>query len=315
LTGLCDGWRDIHASSDEEAARLIRQDRIDILVDLAGHTGGGRPLLFARKPAPVQATWLGYPDTTGLAQMDYRITDADADPEGEADAICSEKLVRLATGFLCYAPHADSPPVGKPPALDSGKITFGCFNNLAKVTPEMIGLWSRILEQLPQARIVVKALALDSEEARRPLRSHLASAGIAADRIVLHGAEATARGHLERYNEVDIALDTYPYNGTTTTCDAMWMGVPVISLAGRTHVSRVGASILARVGLADLVAATAEEFVCKAIALARDPRRLRELRDGMRERMRASALLDAAGFARGMEAAYRQMWLRRLEVA
>ena len=315
LMGLCDTWRDIHRLSHDDAARLIRQDRIDILVDLAGHAGGTRLLMFARRAAPVQVTWLGYPDTTGLVEMDYRITDADADPEGEADYQYSEKLVRLACGFLCYAPHADSPLVGKSPMLESGRITFGSFNNLAKVTPDVIGLWSRILSALPNARLIMKAHALESGNARKTVRARFERHGIAEERVELHGAEISAQGHLARYGEVDIALDTFPYNGTTTTCEALWMGVPVVSLAGRTHASRVGASILARVGLEDLVASTPDEYLRKATALAADGPRLRELRAGMRNRMRGSVLLDARGFARNLEVAYRQMWARRLEAA
>jgi predicted O-linked N-acetylglucosamine transferase (SPINDLY family) len=304
---LCDEWRDIRATSDDSAARLIRQDRIDILVDLAGHTGGGRPLLFARKPAPVQVNWQGYPNTTGLAQMDYRITDAYADPEGEADRHHTEKLVRLATGFFCYAPPADTPDTGEPPMLESGQVTFGCFNNLAKVTPEMIGLWSRILAELPQARLIMKAHALGEESARRAIHGHFAGNRIPAGRVELFGPEDSHGRHLGRYREVDIALDPFPYHGTATTCEALWMGVPVVTLAGRTHLSRVGVSVLRRIALDELIAATPEEYVQKAVALARDPGRLRELRAGLRERMRVSPLLDAAGFARALEAAYRAM--------
>jgi predicted O-linked N-acetylglucosamine transferase (SPINDLY family) len=307
---LCDEWRDIHTISDGEAARLIRQDRIDILVDLAGHTGGGRPLVFARKPAPVQVTWLGYPNTTGLAGIDYRITDADADPEGEADRHHTEKLLRLATGFFCYAPPADAPDSGEPPVLESGRITFGCFNNLAKVTPEMIGLWSRILAGLPQARLIMKTHALGEESARRAIHGHFAANGIAAGRVELFGPEGSHGGHLGRYRQVDIALDAFPYHGTTTTCEALWMGTPVVTLAGRTHLSRVGVSVLRRIGLDELIAATPEEYVRKAVALARDPGRLRKLRAGLRQRMRVSPLLDAAAFARALESAYLAMWSR-----
>jgi len=263
----------------------------------------------------VQVNWQGYPNTTGLAQMDYRITDAYADPEGEADRHHTEKLVRLATGFFCYAPPPDAPEPGEPPMLRSGQVTFGCFNNLAKVTPEMIGLWSKILAQLPQARLIMKAHALGSEDARRVLRGHFAANGIAADRVELFGPEDTHGGHLGRYREMDIALDPFPYHGTATTCEALWMGVPVVTLAGRTHLSRVGVSILGRIGLDELVAANPEEYVQKSVALARDPERLRALRAGLRDRMRASPLLDATGFARALEAAYSRMWARRPEAA
>jgi len=307
---LCDGWRDIHAASDEAAVRLIRQDRIDILVDLAGHTGGGRPLLFARKPAPVQVNWQGYPNTTGLAQMDYRITDAYADPEGEADRHHMEKLLRLASGFFCYGPPDSAPEPGEPPMFESGRITFGCFNNLAKVTPGMIGLWSKILAELPRARLILKADALGAESARRDIYAQFAGNGIAAGRVGLFGAEDSHSGHLGRYREVDIALDTFPYHGTATSCEALWMGAPVVTLAGRTHLSRVGVSVLRRIGLDELIAATPGEYVRKAVALAQDPGRLRGMRAGLRQRMRASPLLDGAGFARALEAVYLDIWAR-----
>jgi len=308
---LCDEWRDIRAMPHDEAARLVRQDRIDILVDLAGHTAGGRPLLFARKPAPVQVNWQGYPNTTGLSQVDYRITDAWADPEGEADRHHTEKLVRLKTGFFCYAPPPDAPEPGVPPVLESGRITFGSFNNLAKVTPETIALWSRILAGLPQARLVMKAHALGEEGARRAVHGHFAANGVDAGRVELFGPVASHGGHLGAYRDLDIALDPFPYQGTATTCEALWMGVPVVALAGRTHLSRVSVSVLHRVGLDEWIAATPEEYVRKAIELAQDTRRLRELHAGLRERVRASSLLDAAGFARALEDAYRGMWANR----
>ncbi len=312
LRGLADEWRDLRGVGGDAAARLIRADRIDILVDLAGHTGGGRPLLFARRPAPVQVAWLGYPNTTGLAQMDYRLTDAVVDPPGEADRLHTEKLVRLPDGFLCYQPEAGSPEPGEPPSVagvqTSGRITFGCFNNLAKVTPEMVALWARLLGAMPGSRLMMKAHALGSASARHRLLEQFAAAGIAAERVALLGPEDSAVSHLARYRDVDIALDTYPYNGTTTTCEALWMGVPVVTLAGPTHVARVGASLLKRVGLDELGAGTPEDYLARARALAGDAARLRALRAGMRARLRASPLLDAARFARAVETAYRTAW-------
>jgi predicted O-linked N-acetylglucosamine transferase (SPINDLY family)/predicted SAM-dependent methyltransferase len=313
LRGLCDEWRDIRGVSSDAAARQIRDDRIDILVDLAGHTGGGRPLLFARKPAPVQFSWLGYPNTTGLAQMDYRLSDAEADPAGEADRHYSEKLLRLPGGFLCFQPDAGSPEPGELPSRAGNGVTFGCFNNLAKVTPEMVALWCRLLAAVPGSRLMMKAHALGAASARRRLLEQFTAGGIAAERVLLLGPEDSASGHLGRYREVDIALDTYPYHGTTTTCEALWMGVPVVTLAGPTHVSRVGASILKRLALDDLVAANPDEYVARAAALAADPARLRALREGLRARMRASPLLDAAGFARSVEAAYQSAWTAWLD--
>ena len=312
LRGLADEWRDLRGVGGDAAARLIREDRIDILVDLAGHTGGGRPLLFARRPAPVQVAWLGYPNTTGLAQMDYRLTDAVADPPGDADRLHTEKLVRLPDGFLCYQPEAGGPEPGAPPSAAGGRtpgrITFGCFNNLAKVTPEMVALWSRMLAAVPGSRLVMKAHALGSASARRRLEEQFAAGGIAAERLTLLGPEDSAVSHLARYREVDIALDTYPYNGTTTTCEALWMGVPVVTLAGPTHVSRVGASLLKFAGLDELVASGPEDYAARAIALAGDGGRLGTLRAGMRARLRASPLMDAARFARSVESAYRAAW-------
>ncbi len=310
IRGQCEEWRDISRTSDESVAERIRADRIDILVDLAGHTGGGRLRLFARKPAPIQVTWLGYPDTTGLRAVDYRLTDAYADPAGETERFHTETLVRLESGFLCYRPPADSPAVGEPPSIRAGHVTFGSFNNLSKLTPSMIALWARLLAASPAARLVVKAYGLAAESARRALQARFAEHGIDSDRVELLAPEASLGGHLARYGEVDIALDTFPYNGVTTTCEALWMGVPVVTFAGKTHAARVGASILNRVGLAHLVAGSPEEYLAKALALAADAAGRQELRKGLRQRLQASPLLDEQGFARGLEAAYLDMWSR-----
>lgn len=308
LRGLAEEWRDIARWSDDWVAERIRADRIDILVDLSGHTGSGRPLLFARKPAPVQVSWLGYPNTTGLEAIDWRLTDALADPPGRTERFYVEKLVRLPRGFLCYRPPEEAPPVGELPALRSGRLTFGCFNHLPKLTDEMLALWGRLLAALPQARLMLKAFGLSAEGARRRLLERLARHGIGAERVELRGPQPTLAEHLACYGEVDIALDVFPYNGATTTCEALWMGVPVVTLAGATHVARVGASILSHAGLSELVAETPERYVEIALSLARDLGRLAALRVGLRERLRASALLDASGFARQLEAAYRDMW-------
>jgi predicted O-linked N-acetylglucosamine transferase (SPINDLY family) len=312
LRGLCDAWRDISPVPDENAADRIRADGIDILVDLAGHAAGGRLLLFARKPAPVQVTWLGYPNTTGLDAMDYRLTDAVADPEGETERFHTEKLVRLATGFLCYTPSPESPEVADPPQLKTGHVTFGCFNNLAKVTPELVTLWSEILRAQPDARLMLKAYGLSADSACRELRAQFQGHGIAPERIDLCAPEFPFVRHLAKYQEIDIGLDVFPYNGVTTTCEALWMGVPVVTLAGKTHVSRTGASILGSIGLSELVATAPAQYVEMALRLAADPGKRRALRAGMRARMRASPLLDAPRFARGLEAAYREMWEKRL---
>ncbi|HWA37349.1 MAG TPA: tetratricopeptide repeat protein [Burkholderiales bacterium] len=306
LRRMCDEWRDLASVPDDLAAQRIRDDGIDILVDLAGYTAGGRLPLFARKPAPVQVSWLGYPGTTGVRAIDYRFTDAQADPEGEADAHATEKLWRLPQGFLCFSPAADVPVV-QLPAERNGQVTFGSFNNLAKVGPEVLSTWAELLRRIPQARLLLKAHALRSASARRRVADALAAAGIPESRLVLLEAEARVETHLARYGEVDIALDTFPYAGTTTTCEALWMGVPVVTLRGNSHVSRVGASLLEHAGLPELVGASREHYLEIAQSLAADLPRLREMRRTLRERLKASKLMDRAGFARSVETAYRAM--------
>lgn len=307
-----DEWREIFGRSDEEVAAQVRRDAIDILVDLGGHTGKHRLLAFARRPAPVQVTWLGYPNTTGLQSMGYRITDADADPPGAADALHTEKLIRLASGFLCYAPPTTSPPVGPLPFASRGRITFGCFNNLAKLSPAAVALWSRLLQEIPGSRLVLKARGLASEAAREDVGRQFRVHGVGEAALELREPLPSVESHLAAYNEIDVALDVFPYNGTTTTCEALWMGVPVVALAGQTHVSRVGASLLRRVGLPDLVAENPDEYVRIARSLAADPSRLGALRSGMRQRLGTSPLLDPHGFARQLESALREAWRRWL---
>lgn len=308
LMSLADGWRDISALTDLEAASLIRSDRIDILVDLAGHTGKKQMTLFARKPAPIEITWLGYPDTTGLSAMDYRLTDAFADPIGLTEEINTEELLRLAPSFLCYTPPAGTPEVGPLPLKETGSVTFGSFNNRAKITESTVRLWSGILQALPDARLVVKANTLSDREVRENLLGRFEKNGVLSDRITLHGYIPSLAEHFSLYNRIDIALDTFPYHGTTTTCEALWMGVPVIVLEGDAHVSRVGASILSNVGLSELIVCSPEEYACKAAALARDEGRLEAMRRGLRERMRRSPLMDRTSFTRGLEEEYRRVW-------
>jgi predicted O-linked N-acetylglucosamine transferase (SPINDLY family) len=303
-------WRDIVGLGDAEAAELIRRDAVDLLVDLTGHTAGHRLLLFARKPAPVQVTYLGYPGTTGLAAMDYRITDAHADPPGLTDRLYTETLVRLPDTAWCYAPPPDAPAVGRGPAADGRALTFGSFNNLAKLTGTMLGLWAEILRAVPGSRLLLKNAGFGSATARQRVRAALAAEGIEPKRVELRGPVLTPAGHLAAYAGVDIALDTYPYHGTTTTCEALYMGVPVVSLAGQTHVSRVGASLLANVGLTELVASSPDEYVQRAVGLARDGRRLSALRGSLRGLLERSALMDAGRFTRHLEQAYRDMWQR-----
>ena len=310
LRALAGTWRPIAGLDDAAAAALVEADRIDILVDLAGHTAESRPLLFARKPAPVQVAWLGYPDTTGMDAMDYRLTDAVADPAGEADRWSAETLVRLPRGFLAYRPPVEVEASAATPALERGHVTFGSFNNTAKITPEVVRAWAEILRRVPSSRLVLKSRAYGDAATRDRYAGLFAEAGVAADRVALLSQTPGAEAHLRAYDGIDIALDTFPYNGTTTSCDALWMGVPVVTWAGRTHVSRVGASILTGCGMGDLVAADLDGYIGTAVALAGDLQRLAELRRTMRRRLAASPLADHPGFAREVEAAFRAMWRR-----
>jgi tetratricopeptide (TPR) repeat protein len=308
LKARADHWVPIHQLSDELAAARIREDAIDILVDLSGHTSHNRMMLFARKPAPLAVTWLGYPNTTGLTAIDYRLTDAVTDPPGEADALHSERLVRLAPGFLCYRAPDDAGPVAPLPARAAGHVTFGSFNNVAKLSPATIALWARLLREVADARLLLKASQFKDRGTRERVAAAFAAAGVAAERLTILPPQQTTAGHLAEYARVDIALDPLAYNGTATTCEALWMGVPVVTLRGDRHAARVGASLLTAVGLERLIAPSADAYVATAVGLARDLAGLAALRAGLRERMRASPLTDGAGFGRTVEAAYRTMW-------
>lgn len=310
LQRLADDWRDIASLSDEQAAHQIRADKIDILVDLAGHTANNRILLFARKPAPIQVTYLGYPNTTGLSTIDYRISDTWADPVDIADKLHTEKLVRLPHGFHCYQPAQNCPTVSPLPALLTGQVTFGSFNNLAKVTPEAIAVWARILQAVPQSKILLKYRALTDASTCEHCYQLFEQHQILRDRVQLIGHITGFAEHLALYSQIDIGLDTFPYNGTTTTCEALWMGVPVITVAGKGHAARVGVSLLANLGLTDLITSSCDEYVDLAVRLANDLERLRYLRTHLRSIMMRSPLTNARSFTQSLEMAYRQMWYR-----
>jgi protein O-GlcNAc transferase len=295
-------WRNTTGITDQALTEMIRADKIDILVDLAGHTAGNRLLVFARKPAPIQITYLGYPDTTGLSTVDYRLTDLHADPPGMTDEYYSEKLIRLPRSFLCYRPPDDASEVSPSPASKNGFITFGSFNNLAKMGQRTIDLWIRILKANPGSRLFIKNNGLTGPETRREFLQQFTSAGIDAPRIDLRPKSPTIQQHLRTYSEMDIALDTFPYNGTTTTCEAMWMGVPVVTLAGKAHASRVGLSLLTNMNLPQLIAETEDDYVRIASNVSAD------LRPSMRDLMKTSGLLDGPHFARDIESAFRKIW-------
>jgi predicted O-linked N-acetylglucosamine transferase (SPINDLY family) len=301
LKSRCDRWRDILTVSDDAAAEMIRKDQIDILIDLAGHTTGNRLPLFGREPAPVQVTYLGYPNTTGVEQIDYRITDDLCDPIGLTDAHHSEKLLRVSAPFITYRPPENAPDLVDPPAMRTGFVTFGSFNKAAKAGVETIALWAKVLAAVPRSRLMLKSRGLGDRGSRQRLINGFASHGIAAERLELVEANLSLREHLAAYGEVDIALDTFPYHGTTTTCEALWMGVPVISRIGQTHVSRVGLTLLAAVGLQALTASDDEGYVQAATRLAADVPRITELRRGLRARMETSPLLDSVRLTKSLE--------------
>jgi predicted O-linked N-acetylglucosamine transferase (SPINDLY family) len=301
-----DVWRDVFRLSDEQVAHAIRQDQVDILVDLTMHMANNRLLVFARKPAPVQVTYLAYCGTTGLGTMDYRLTDPYLDPPGRDERFYCEQSVRLRETYWCYRPPIETPPVNALPALEAGQVRFGSLNNFCKVTPPVLATWSRLLQAVPGSRLLLHAHAGSH---RDRIRTLLAEQGISAQRLEFVDSLPTLE-YFDVYRRIDMALDPFPYGGGTTTCDALWMGVPVVSLAGQTAVGRGGVSILSNIGLPELIAETPEQYVRIAVELAQDLSRLSRLRATLRDRMQASPLMDAPRFARNVEAAYRDMWER-----
>ncbi len=303
IEGYADVWRDVHLLDDESLASVVRDDRIDILVDLTMHMAHGRLLLFARRPAPIQIAWLAYPGTTGIGSMDYRFTDPRLDPRGLEDQY-SEKSIQLADSFWCYDPLTDQPQVNLLPALECGYVTFGCLNNPCKLTDATLRLWGRVLHALPDSRL--RLLAQPGRHRQRLLQ-RLASHGIVADRVSFSAYQIRA-DYLRSYNEVDIGLDTFPYNGHTTSLDSLWMGVPTITRVGETGVGRGGLSQLFQLDLLELSAETDAAYVAAAVALAWDLPRLAALRQQLRTRLERSPLMDSGRFARNIEAAYRTVW-------
>jgi predicted O-linked N-acetylglucosamine transferase (SPINDLY family) len=301
-----DLWRSLIGLSDAQTAELIRRDGVDILVDLAGHTGGNRLLAFARRPAPIQVSYLGYLGTTGLQAMDYYLTDAHADPPGASDSHYQEQLIRLPECALCYAPGPAPERRAEPPSRPSSRVTFGCLNSLAKVNDEVLTAWSRVLAAVPGSRLRLPAGA--GRAATERVREIVERDGIDTERLMFAGWTATRFEYLALYQDIDIALDPFPYNGVTTTCDALWMGVPVVSLAGRMGASRQGVRFLRNVGLDELIAGTPDDYVRIATDLAGDRNRLSLWHSALRERMSRSPLMDATRLTRDLEAAYHAMF-------
>lgn len=306
LRALAKKWTNLNGLDDEVALEAIRKDAPDILIDLAGHSSMNRLPLFAKNLAPVQMTYLGYPNTTGLPAIRYRLVDEMTDPPSEADNLATEKLLRFSTCAWAYEPPADAP---EPAITDAAApITFGSFNNFLKVTSETLAIWVQILEQVPGSRLLIKSPYLEDGDVQASVREKLAASGIPDDRVELLGFFDSPKDHLAAYSRVDVALDTFPYNGTTTTCEALWMGVPVVSLAGESHASRVGLSLLTAVGHADWVTLTPKAYVEKAAALAQNRAFLCQLRESLRSKVAASILFDHAGQAARFETALRQAW-------
>jgi protein O-GlcNAc transferase len=296
-------WRNIRDLPDEQVADRIRADQIDILVDLTMHSGDNRLLVFARKPAPIQMTWLAYPGTTGLTAIDYRLTDPYLDPPGQFDAFYAEASIRLPDTFWCYTPIAQT-PVSPLPARQNGCLTLGSLNTFCKINTDTLRLWASVLKAIDRSKLLLLA---PEGSSRRWVMSTLAQEGIASHRIEFIGRQVRG-AYLETYHRIDIGLDTLPYNGHTTSLDALWMGVPIVSLVGHTVVGRAGLSQLTNLGLSDLIAHTPAEYVRIAAQLASDMQRLSELRATLRPRMEQSPLMDAARFARGLQTVYRAIW-------
>jgi predicted O-linked N-acetylglucosamine transferase (SPINDLY family) len=306
LQGCADVWRETADLQDADLAERVREDRIDILVDLTLHMGRHRLLAFARRPAPVQATFAGYPGTTGLSAMDFRLTDPHLDPPGLHDHCYSEESIRLPESFWCYDPFDSEPGASDLPAAQNGYITFGSLNNFCKVNRGALKLWARVLNAVARSRLTVLAGVGSCRE--RTLEA-LEEEGVARDRVTFV-PKLPRPSYLRQYRGIDIELDTVPYNGHTTSLDSLWMGVPVVTLVGPTVVGRAGLSQLTNLGLPELIAYTPEQYLRIATELAHDLPRLSRLRSTLRGRMEASPLMDAPRFTRNIEAAFRQMWRR-----
>eukprot|EP01119_Soliformovum_irregulare_P023651 TRINITY_DN8305_c0_g1_i2.p1 TRINITY_DN8305_c0_g1~~TRINITY_DN8305_c0_g1_i2.p1 ORF type:complete len:788 (-),score=168.81 TRINITY_DN8305_c0_g1_i2:37-2400(-) len=318
LKEMVEFWRDIRAMSAEEAVKHVVNDKIDILIELTGHTAGNRLDVMALKPAPIQITYIGYPNTTGLSTIDYRLTDKIVDPP-ETGQKFTENLIYLPNCFLCYSPPPNYERVpesiveGSIPAVANGYVTFGTFNNLAKINEQVVAAWCEILRAVPNSKLMLKCKPFVSEDIRNRVLARFEREGIATNRIILLSLVSLTGEHLMTYRQMDIALDTFPYAGTTTTCEAMWMGVPVITMKGDTHAQNVGATLLTHVGHPELIAGSREEYRTIAEGLASDIPRLQQIKFALREKMRQSPLCQAAAFTKDYEAVLVDLWKRYIQ--
>jgi len=306
LAAHCDQFICVWSESDEQLARRIRNDRIDILVDLAGHTADNRLTMFALKPAPVQATFLGYQNTTGLPAIDYRITDAIGDPPGsERDYV--ESLVRLGDSIVSFQPSAAAPAISPMPVLATGVFTFGSHHRLIKLNAEVIALWTRILSHVPRSRLVIFPRSLSRGSMKR-ITEQFRARGVDPARLTFHHRHVTGKQYLDVFAEVDLVLDAFPNGAGATAYESMWMGVPMVTLRGDRFAGRIGASLTSRVGLSDFVASDIESYFHIATGLAASPSCLTDIRASMRERMKTGGLCDAGASVDALESAYREMW-------
>jgi protein O-GlcNAc transferase len=299
-------WREVVGLSDELLSEQLRVDKIDILFDLAGHTANNRLLVFARKPAPIQITWMGYEGTTGLSAMDYILADRHEIPV-EAERHYCERVLRMPDSYVCYEPPSNSPPVSSLPALERGYVTFGCFNNPKKINPQVIDVWARILRQLPTARLALKYNGIDDPASVRRLQSGFTAAGIDLTRVDFRGHSPFGE-HLTDYRAIDVTLDPFPFGGGVTTCEALWMGVPVITCPGKTFASRHALGYLSSVGMTETIARDLDDYVHLTVTLAQDLPRLATLRSKLRKQMAAAPLCDGRSFADNLLTILTQVW-------
>ncbi|MCP4394135.1 MAG: tetratricopeptide repeat protein [Alphaproteobacteria bacterium] len=309
-----DVWRNITPLTNDEIAQLIYKDEIDILVDLSGHTADNKLPALAFKPAPIQIEYLGYPNTSGLTTMDYRIVDEYTDPSSDpqADKTASETLWRMPNSFICYQPLEGAvPDVAEAPCIKNGYVTFGSFNNVSKICDSVIATWSEILNKTPNSKLILKAKQTSDLQVKDRLLKGFLANGAKKEQIIFISHAPSLYEHLQLYSKVDVALDTFPYNGTTTTCEAMWMGVPTLCLNGDRHSARVGISIVKNVGIDDIFSSySKEEFIRKAIELSKNPNVIAETRKNLRPKMAKSHLCDQEKYIKELENAYRMMWAK-----
>lgn len=309
----CDQWHDASGQSDDLLGAQMGADQLDILIDLSGHSANNRLGIFSQHIAPIQISWLGYPSTTGLDSIQYRITDNIADPDTDKKDYFTEELIRLKNCFLCYEPYHDAPAIKKTTTTVKSKknktpIRFGSFNNLAKISATTLDAWASVLQAVPESTLYIKRQQLINKNAKKYLIDELMDRGITKDRLILKTSKAKIKAHLSEYNEIDIALDTTPYNGTTTTLESLWMGTPVLTLSGNTHASRVSASILTNIELNSLITHNIDEFTQQAVKLSKDKKQLIELSESLRDKLENSALLNHASFAELFCHAIREKW-------